>query len=126
MTTRAYSAIWCATYYLAIGVVSACGPFIFDPESPAIGLSAWLVALPTAYWMLGDAKRRGIFAPHIIHPLVAALWYLVVPVYLLSTRKWWGLLYLFLHVVCTLLVLIISYELSANFLWPVVFPGVGW
>ena len=122
LTSRTYSLIWCVTYYLTLAVVGFCQPFMFEPETIAIRLSGLAMALPPAYWLVRDAKLRGVYVPHVIQPFVAGLWYLVVPIYLLATRKWWGLLFLILHFFFSSLVLFISYEISVNFVWPAVFP----
>ena len=109
-----------------LAVVSVSMPFIFDATSAAAKLSAYALALPPAFWMINDAKLRGVFVPHVVQPGVVALWWIVVPIYLLVTRKWWGLLYLVLHYACFAGMSIIGWYLSVFFIWPIVFPDSGW
>lgn len=79
-------------------------------------------AMPPTYWLIYDARLRRVFVPHVIQPAILLSWLLVVPVYLLSTRKWWGLLYLTIHIVGTSVVSMIGYYGSTQFIWPAVFP----
>jgi len=125
LKTRTYSIIWCVTYYLVIATVAACQPFILSLDSTADILSGVVTALPPTYWLVNDAKRRRAPVPHVIQPGLISLWILVVPIYLLWTRKWWGLLYLLLHVVCTTLVSLFAYQVTVYLIWPMVFPGSG-
>ena len=119
-----YSKLWIITYYCAVGLVAVCQPFFFFPDSCVGLLSHLALALPACYWLLEDARKR-IHVPHIIQPMIVSSWTLAVPVYILWTRKWWGLLYVILHTACTYLVLVIGYEISLRFVWPVVFPNFG-
>ncbi len=125
MSSRGYSILWCITYYVVLAIVSICDPFVFDTNSMAGNLARWALALPPAYWMINDAKLRGTFVPHVVQPLVVLLWGLIVPIYLLVTRKWWGLLYLVLHCVCGTVVSVIAYNVSLAVVWPIVFPDSG-
>ena len=97
-------------------------PFIFDATSAAAKLSGYALALPPAYWMINDAKLRRLFVPHVVQPGIVVLWWIVVPIYLLATRKWWGLLYLVLHCVCFVGTWVIGWYLSIIFIEPIVFP----
>jgi hypothetical protein len=96
---------------------------MFDPSAEKLARIAF--SLPPAYWLIYDARLRRAFVPHVIQPVIVFLWILVVPVYLLSTRKWWGLGYLILHVVCTLVVSMVGYHGSVYFLWPTIFGEGG-
>jgi len=123
LSSQAYSILWCVTCYVVLAVVSISMPFIFDVASAAGKLSAYALALPPAYWMINDAKMRGLFVPHVLQPGIVVFWWIVVPVYLLATRKWWGLLYLVLHYACYVGASVIGWYLSTIFIWPIVFPG---
>lgn len=124
MRNSTYSILWMTAYYLAIGLVGVCQPFMFFPDSCVGILSQLVVGLPAAYWLLEDAQKR-IHVPHVIQPLLVNFWMFVIPIYLLWTRKWWGLLYIALHAICTLIVSIIGYNFCVYFVWPAVFPASG-
>ncbi len=98
---RTRSLIWGVAFYLVIGVSAASQPFIFSPDSAALYLSQIAMAIPPGFWMIKDAKARGIFVPHVIQPAVLGYWAILVPIYLVCTRKWWGLLYAAMHVTMT-------------------------
>ena len=106
-------------------VVSVSMPFIFDDTSFAGKLSAYAIALPAAYWMINDAKLHQRFVPHVVQPGIVMLWWIVVPIYLLVTRKWWGVLYLVLHYAGITGVLTLGWYLSVRLIWPIVFPDNG-
>ena len=125
LSIRAYSILWCVTYYVALMVVSVSMPFIFDTTSFAGKLSAYAIALPAAYWMINDAKLHRRFIPHVVQPGIVMLWWIVVPIYLLVTRKWWGVLYLVLHYAGITGVLTLGWYLSVRLIWPIVFPDNG-
>ena len=125
MSSRAYSILWCITYYVVLAVVSVSMPFIFDATSAAAKLSGCALALPPAYWMINDVKLRGLFVPHVVQPGIVVLWWIVVPIYLLVTRKWWGALYLVLHYAGITGVLTLGWYLSVRLIWPIVFPDNG-
>ena len=126
LSSRTYSILWCITYYFVMAFASACQPFIFDANSFTSSLSSTAIALPAAYWMINDAKLRGLFVPHVIQPWIVLFWVPIVPIYLVKTRKWWGLLYVALHFVCTLVVAGIANYLSIVLIWPIVFPDYAW
>ncbi len=111
-----------SAYYLSVIVVFVSRPFMFDQRAEILGHLA--VALPPSYWLLNDAKHR-VFVPHIIQPAIVGLWFIVIPAYLIGTRKWRGVLYLVLHVVFSILVIITTYNLSVAFVWPIVFDSGG-
>ena len=125
MKTRTYSIIWCATYYTVLAFDGACQPFMLSLDSSANTLSLLAVALSPTYWLVNDAKRRRIHVPHVIQPVLLSLWGILVPIYLVWTRKWWGLLYALLHIVCSVLATTIFYNLSLFFVFPIVFPSAG-
>ena len=126
MNSRSYSILWCVTYYLVVAIVYVCLPFVFVPGAFAEKLGAYAIAMPPAYWMINDARLRRLYVPHVVQPAIMLFWYLVVPIYLLRTRGWWGLLYLILHVVGSYLTLRIGYYLSVVLIWPIVFPDSAW
>lgn len=125
VTSRSNSIVWCWIYYLVVGVAGLCWPFIVQLDSAGgLFLSRMSFALPPTYWLVKDAKLRRTFVPHVIQPVIANFWFLVVPTYLLSTRKWRGLMYVAIHVFCTGLAWSICYHLSVYFIWPLVFPEI--
>lgn len=121
MKNGTYSILWMIIYYFAIGLVGVCQPFMVFPDSCVGILSQLAVGLSAAYWLLEDARSR-IHVPHIIQPMIVSFWIFAIPIYLLWTRKWWGLLYISLHVICTLIVWIVGYNFSVYFVRPAVFP----
>ncbi|MDA7910194.1 hypothetical protein N9Z53_02065 [Mariniblastus sp.] len=125
MNSKTNSTLWCATYYLVAALVGGCEPFLIYSDSLAEMLVRIAISLPPAYWLIRDAKFRGIHVPHVIQPAIAGLWVFVVPVYILLTRKWWGLLYVTLHLTCTLIVYVTGYAISVSSIWPMVFSGSG-
>lgn len=126
MSSRTYSILWCITYYLVVVVVAACMPFILVTGSFGEKLAAYALAMPAAYWMINDARLRGAYVPHVVQPGILVFWYLVVPIYLVKTRKWWGVLYVALHLVCGTATSVASQYLSIALVWPIVFPDRGW
>ena len=106
--------------------VSGCQPFVFETSGLASSLSNTSIALPATYWMISDAKLRRVYIPHVVQPGIVVFWYLVVPIYLVNTRKWWGVLYVALHFICTLVASVIAYNLSIALIWPIVFPDIVW
>ena len=97
MSSRSYSILWCITYYLVVAIVYVCLPFVSAPGSYAEKFGAYAIAMPPAYWMIRDARFRGLYVPHVVQPAIVVIWYFVVPIYLMKTRGWWGALYLALH-----------------------------
>jgi len=108
-----------------MGVMGICEPFIVALDSSAIFLSGIAAALPASYWLINDAKIRGNYLPHVIQPAIVGYWIFVVPVYVIWTRRWWGLLYVALHFSGTYLVTMLGYCIAVHVLWPIVFPVAG-
>ena len=108
-----------------LAIVALCQPFIYYLGSGAGVLAEIAAAMPAAYWLINDAKLRSAFVPHVLQPAIVMLWVFVVPLYLLTTRKWWGLLYLVAHVVCSVLVSTAGQLGSIHLIWPMVFPDIG-
>ena len=117
--------LWCVAYYIGVVVVGGCQPFMFLEDSSASFLSAIAIALPAVYWALGDAKMKGKHIPHIIQPAIVGYWFVAIPFYLLGTRKWWGIFYLLMHVVGTILASLAGQYVAVRFVWQLVFPDVG-
>jgi len=122
LNSRAYSILWCGTFYFVIVVVAIGMPFILVAGSFGEKLGAYALAMPAAYWMINDARLRGTYVPHVLQPGILFFWYLVVPIYMVKTRKWWGVLYVVLHFVCLLSVSFVIQCLSIALIWPIVFP----
>lgn len=106
-----------ANYYLVMFVIGAAQPFVFDPESSAWFLMQLSAAMPPTYWLLFDAKRRGIFIPHIVQPGIISLWWILVPGYLIHTRGWRGLGFSLAHFFGAILVLCAGFYLSVVIYW---------
>ena len=102
---------------LVIAVSAACQPFMLLPDSSAFYISGIVIALPPTYWLLKDAKSRGAHVPHVIQPAVIKFWVFVIPVYLVWTRKWRGLLYLISHVVVSTLLTTAIFHLVNYLVW---------
>ena len=98
---------------------------MFFEDSSAYYLSAIAIALPAGYWAIGDAQLRGNHVPHVIQPAIVCYWFLAIPIYLLSTRKWRGLLQLLMHSAGTILASLAGYYFAVWFLWPNVFARGG-
>jgi len=125
LNSRTYTTTWCSVYYLIVAVVGICQPFIVALDSDASYLSKVVVAFPGAYWLIRDAKVRGMHVPHVIQPGIVSCWTLVVPIYIIRTRGWRGVGYITLHIAGTIMVGLAGHYISAYLLWPVVFPTVG-
>lgn len=125
MKNSANTKLWCVTYYIGVVLVGVCQPFMFFEESSAYYLSSIAIAIPAAYWAIGDARIRGKHIPHVIQPAIVGYWFVAIPIYLLGTRKWWGLLHLLMHVAGTILASLASHCFAVWFIWPVVFSGAG-
>jgi len=76
LSNRAYSIIWCVTYYIVLTIACACQPFMLYVDSSAQLLSQIVTALPPTYWLVQDAKLRRSPIPHVIQPIGLALWIL--------------------------------------------------
>lgn len=122
MNSRTNTLTWCVAYYVVVGVFGTCDPFIVALDSSAILLSQIAFALPASYWLINDVKIRGNYLPHVIQPAIVNFWFFVVPVYVIWTRRWWGLLYITLHFAATYSVTMVGYYIAAYILWPIVFP----
>lgn len=106
----------CALYYTLIAAWGAGQLFV--PENSAIDFLARLtIALPATLWLIRDAQTRNIDIPHIVQPAVLALWVFVVPVYLVRTRKLKGLGWVVVHLIGTLLVTILTYNIAILCYW---------
>ena len=68
------------------------------------------IALAPTMWLTRDAKLRGWFLPHVVHPFVLAFWVILVPIYVIWTRKWCGLKLLVFHALLTLFLTIAFYN----------------
>ncbi len=117
--------LWCVTYYFGVILFGICQPFMLFEDSSAYYLATLAISLPASYWFLGDAKQRGNHVPHVIQPAIVSYWFVAIPLYLLRTRKWRGLLYLAMHVAGTILVTLAGYNFAIWFVWPMIFSSAG-
>jgi len=75
------------------------------------------IGLAPSMWLTRDAKLRGWFLPHVVHPFVLAFWVIVVPVYVIWTRKWRGLKLVVFHALLTLLLTIVLNNAALYLIW---------
>lgn len=111
------SLYWALTYYVIVVITTFARAFIFSPDSGAFLLAKLATSLPACYWLIFDAKARGIFVPHVLRPVILYLWWIIVTVYLVATRKWMGLLFAVFHVVLSIVLSTGCYFLAIYLAW---------
>lgn len=71
-----------------------------SPEDSLRPLQLSLAIPFLATWWLGsDAQERGKPVLHVLYPVIFVLWIPAIPVYLIATRGFWGLLWFFIHMI---------------------------
>jgi len=64
----------------------------YDPRERAETLMVWSLALMFAWWALQDSKEKEYHRPYEFGAFVFFAWPIVLPVYLVTTRGWRGIL----------------------------------
>ena len=118
LTSKTRAIVWTAAYYLVVVTTAAGQGFVLGYlDSIAYWLAQIAAALPPTYWLIYDAKSRRQFVPHIIQPAIASCWWVVVPIYLISTRKWRGLAYVVVHLLATFILTLAVFYLTVFLFW---------
>ena len=91
---------------------------VFVGEVAGISLLATVaIGLPPTMWLIHDVKRHGRFLPHIVYPFILAFWAILVPGYVVWTRKFRGLKLVTIHVLLTSILTIVLYNITIYLAW---------
>lgn len=101
--TKQDSRLWILIFYALSALWAVAGVF-FGEIAGIFQLANLGIALAPTMWLIGDAKQKSYFVPHIVQPFILAFWSIVLPVYVIWTRRWRGARLVLLHVVATLLI----------------------
>jgi len=75
----------------------AAGQIFFGQHIGISYLADITIALAPAVWFLNDIAKRGSPVPHILQPAILMAWPVVVPVYVIATRRLRGFWLVLIH-----------------------------
>jgi hypothetical protein len=103
-------------FYVLTGLWAA-GQLVFIEHVGIEYVATIAIALAPTVWFLRDFAKRGSYVPHILQPALLVAWPVVVPVYVIATRRLRGFWQVLIHAVASWALYVACFYATIYFVW---------